>query len=647
MPANSSSPGSIVRMARLNLHCLVPREHPLPGVMRSQLRSIAEGNLGDVCVRQLAPLCPDNDPSIWFIRRLDVEAAVDANWESDRVADALSVPLGRALQRKLNDSSDNAEVLCFCDRTAYLAQFLCDLADGVAWSKWYYDEWQGLRALPANTALREALSRSPAIGEIALLQLVSENRAGKILRTMTTADRRAVLNAFCAAAAETKTIGIVTSHLQAAVRAWQCRNWDDELQIYLTMRQNDSTLPPSAGLLLAIRALITLSRWMKSSHADRLVSALRNGETAAVFSLIRGDDIETLTALLRCDRSVVIEIAEQLQSARQSDADSTSPKTGEPLFTEFGGVFRLLPQLDDDVLTECAAALPKFAGDAPTSLVRFLILLKCFGRQRAARAFFDPLIREIAGVPSGVNADEIRAWAREVTPEMAGDFQARWAASCQRSGAIRSRWLCVRGARRGRLLVVADGERNLWLRAVRSLDELTQAVQSIHESRFTDHESPLPLLCDPALVSMLSANLAGVTVLAWNSPEAVQLAAEDSALATCLARARSPDEDLNYLSLISLLRGVRHFDLALSLIARAVLRGFAWRLPGFAWSSAGYLYENFLDVAATIQPEADRWIVQLQRAPLHIVLAMTGAAQDEYSLPWLKQRKVRLTPADA
>ena len=311
-------------------------------------------------------------------------------------------------------------------------------------------------------------------------------------------------------------------------------------------------------------------------------------------------------------------------SARRDSAAAVDTKT-EQLFTSFGGIFHLLPHLIEIDLEKCAAALPEFGDAEPTALVRFLVFLKCLGRPRAARAFFDPLLREIADVPQDINADEIRAWARKVTPEMAGDFQARWTACCRRSGAINSRWLCIRSARRGRLLVVADGERNLWLRAVRSVDELSQALQAIHQSQFTDHESPLSTALRSRARLDASINLAGVPVLAWNSAEATKHAAEDSALATCLAHARPPDEDLNYLNLISLLRGARPLDLALSLIARAVLRGFAWRLPGFAWSSAGYLYENFLDVAGTIQPEANRWIVRLARPPLHIVLAMTGA----------------------
>jgi hypothetical protein len=151
------------------------------------------------------------------------------------------------------------------------------------------------------------------------------------------------------------------------------------------------------------------------------------------------------------------------------------------------------------------------------------------------------------------------------------------------------------------------------------------------------------LLCDPALAAMLPVTVSGVPVRAWNSSEAAAWAAEGALLATCLERVRLPDEDLAYLSLVSLLRGARHLDLALSLAARSVVRNFAWRLPGFAWSSADFLYTNFLDVVATVEPKAEAWLVRVGRPPLHIVLAMTGASQDNYHVSWLDGRRVQLT----
>ncbi len=581
-----------VRIDRLNVTCVLPRDHPSPMAVRSRMDVIIQRQLPSACSRAFAGLCPEDDESVYFVRRLDLDFAVDAGWEPEKVAAVWAAEWARIL----SDLLGSGDVLRFPDPATYLAQFLIDLADGAAWSKWYYVGFDGLQTLPVSVALRESLTREPVIGEAALLQMTGSGRFDKILRALNDADCYIVLTAFCGADRNGEPAILSSVHLET-VRAIAQRSPNlrgeftsphrDGLRLYLAVRREAPTVTPTLALLDAV-----------------------------------------MHSVPRCD-----------------SAATTETRT-ESLFTPFGGVFHLLPRLMEIDFEECAAALPQFAGAAPTSLVRFLVLLKCLGRPRAARAFFDPLLHEIAGVPSDINADEIRAWAREVTPEIVRDFQVRWAASCQKSGVISSRWLCVRSARRGRLLMVADGERNLWLRAVRSVDELSQALQTIHGSRFTNDESPPPILCDPALVSALPPTIAGVPVLAWDSSEAAQHAAEDSAPATCLASTRSPDEDLNYLNLISLLRGARHFDLALSLVARAVLRGFAWRLPGFAWSSPGYLYENFLDVAATIQPEAERWLVILARAPLHIVLAMTGAAQDKYSLPWSNRRQVNLTIAE-
>jgi hypothetical protein len=647
-------PNSTVRIARLNVECILPREHRLlPAIVQSQLVDIAQRQLASACARLLAPICPENDSSVWFIRRLDVELPLDADSETDQLTRTWATQLTRSLARTVNgDSEDGSNVIRFSSRAAYLAQFLSDLADGVAWSKWYYAGFDGWRALSVNAALREALCREPAPGEAALWQLASDGRFAKVLRTLSEGDIRAVLSAFAGPARNGNGPGdeLNASDLRAVWHTWQHASAllraesraRAALQLCLALRRGGPT-PSGSGLVTAIHAVLSLIQWMATPQADRFLTAFRIGDSAAAIALTKGADLETVSALFRCERAIVVEIAAQVHAHARRKA---AAEAREPLYTPFGGVFRLLPHLMELDLEDCAAALPEFAEGSPIPLVRFLVLLKCLGAQRSSRAFFDPVLREIAGVPPDINAGDVRVWARKVTPEMTRDFQARWTASCYHRDVIRSRWLCLRSTRRGRLLLLADGERNLWLHAVRSVDELWPALQSIHESRFTDDELLPFLLCDPALVSRLPATLGGATVLAWNSPEAEQHAAEDPVLATCLARARPAEEELNCLKLIPLPRVAPHCDLALSLVAHAVLRGFAWRLPGFAWSSADYLYENFLDVVATIRSESEHWKVRLARAPLHVVLAMAGAAEDQYVLPWLNRRQVCLTTSE-
>src|SRR5262249_33703902 len=155
---------------------------------------------------------------------------------------------------------------------------------------------------------------------------------------------------------------------------------------------------------------------------------------------VRGDAPESLTVLLRCDHGTVIQIAEEI---RQQTVASPSPgKTadGQTRFTPFGGVFYLLPHLAELGLADCAGALPAFDATTPEALVRFLVLLKALGAARAPRTFFDPVLRELAGVPLDLSVETVRAWARHVTPEMARDFQTRWAASCLQRGLVDGHW---------------------------------------------------------------------------------------------------------------------------------------------------------------------------------------------------------------
>jgi hypothetical protein len=639
---------SAVRVGRLNVTCLVPREHPSPLTLRSEMTIIAERQLPSACASLLGPLCPENDPSVWFIRRLDVDVAVDASWEAGGLARAWSQPVAREVLRRVNSGDDGADVLRFANRAAYLAQFLFDLADGVAWTKWYYTSFDGLRALLTSAALREALSREPATGEAALLQLANDGRLDKVLRSMSETDCRAVLAVFCGAARDLEA-QFTTALLQAASRAWQrigiladghAKEHHTSLQLYLALRNDSKAISSSPALLRAIHALTVLARSMGSPRAADLLAALRRADDSATLAFGKTDDIESGIALLSCERAVVIDIAEQLRSEVQTKTAAKLP-SDKPLFTPFGGIFWLLPHVDELHLDECAAALPKFEGKAPTALVRFLVLLKCLGATRAPRAFFDPILCEVAGLTIGLDAGTVRAWARLVTPQMTRDFQKHWSTTYRRDGAVGPRWLGVRSAPRWRLMLLSECEKDIWLYATRSPDELIQTL----EQQIADNTKAV--LCGPALAQLLPTCIAGKPVRALNAPEVVALAAEDTTLAKYVDHSRRLDQELSYLSLRSLLRSAGHLDLTLSLLAHAVLRAFAWRLPGFARSSADYLYKNFLDVTATIEPEADRWLVRLTRPPLQIVLTMTGAAQDSYRICWLNERRVQLTTSNS
>jgi hypothetical protein len=85
-------------------------------------------------------------------------------------------------------------------------------------------------------------------------------------------------------------------------------------------------------------------------------------------------------------------------------------------------------------------------------------------------------------------------------------------------------------------------------------------------------------------------------------------------------------------------------DRELCLIARAILKNFAWRLPGFAKSTLGHLWTNFLDLQARVQTLEDRRIVRLSAPPLHVVLSLTGMLTSTFCVPWLDSRPFCIFP---
>jgi hypothetical protein len=86
----------------------------------------------------------------------------------------------------------------------------------------------------------------------------------------------------------------------------------------------------------------------------------------------------------------------------------------------------------------------------------------------------------------------------------------------------------------------------------------------------------------------------------------------------------------------------RTVDRKLSVAALLALRSLAKRLAGFADSSPTYLRDGFLCFSANLENEPQRRVVRLGRAPLNVVLAMSGLVRGEYRLRWLGDRPFAL-----
>jgi hypothetical protein len=191
--------------------------------------------------------------------------------------------------------------------------------------------------------------------------------------------------------------------------------------------------------------------------------------------------------------------------------------------------------------------------------------------------------------------------------------------------------------------VLLDCGRGVWLGAWNYHPSRPDSLIARLRRRLSQaDQKAITFVSDDVFVEALRATFPDMRVEERRTQSVIQMTEEDKAIAEILARLDKLADDLSYLSLPKSFRVSRAVDLALSVAAQGVMRAFAWRLPGFAGSSLPYLYNNFLDVSASLEDEPARRVVRLGRPPLNLVLGITGMAHSTYRVGWLDERPFAL-----
>ena len=340
---------------------------------------------------------------------------------------------------------------------------------------------------------------------------------------------------------------------------------------------------------------------------------------------------EPLSPLLRCPSDWVKEVGFSLMGRA---AGSPLGKAEEPSVlrsTTFGGVFLLLPILDEWPLAKAAHGWPDAEKISPVAILRMLILAKCCGKPgtvatavprcpdpRSSRYSFQLFHRNVL-----LLAERHFGRALRKFPEHPGRL-----AVAKGSCFGRKLILCLATP----AAVLLDGARGIWL-AVEEFSptcpkDLPEALRTWMERGPSDKksiatsktapEAPF-LLCDPKIFAHADACFPEARVLRCDDERVKPVAEEDGILAEILVRLDKLPGDLAHLSLPESWGLVPEFDNMLSVAAQNLMRSFAWRLPGFAHSNLPYLYGNFLDFSASLEI-LNVWIraVRVGRPPLHL-----------------------------
>ena len=592
---------SRLQIRRVHAQYLVPSDHPAPGHVKARLDDEIKRGLSQVLSAAFSSWFSKTDSSLWFVRRLEIDLAVNASGGGEHVSRTFTRQLGRVLGDTLQDGTDHNNVVRFANPAEYLAHFLSDLAAGAAWGRWYYESFFGLRMLPTSAALRTAICDRAERGRAALLQLHSAELRN-VLRALNRQDARLILESL------TEDVGD-DDGFDCSEMAW------------------------SVSRLLDADSLNGLYEWARALAL--YLTAAREQEERGLHPT------DTIVGLLRSSPARLREVAEELNTV-QAQARVEQAETNWRN-TSFGGAFFLLPLLDEIPLVEALRDWPQADEAAAISLVRFLILIKCCGSQHAQRSLNDPLMRDLMLVPPTVSVDVLSDWEARITATNVQTF-LRTLVNWQHShGRVTDRkQILVRTTLGGSsILVLIDEARALWLVARKySAGQSQELIEALRESLLRLEQGEGLLLCDAILLERIRTEFPGLKVVSFEDA-ARQVPNEDSIDKT-LARLGRLSDDLSYLSLLKSLEFSSALDLALSVAAQHVMRSFAWRLPGFAESNLPYLSSNFLDFPASFEEETTRRVVRLSSPPLHLVLGITGMMRQTYRLGWLDERPLTL-----
>jgi hypothetical protein len=330
---------------------LVPASHPDETGVRLRLDGVAR-RLGGPLEAPLAQLAAERGEEVWLFRRLDAEVELDLAADDDALARAWADGVAAAVAARLGPRRSASargsragpveaaeDVVCFADRAAQLAAFVADVAAGVAWDRWWHEEFDGLRALPAGAAIEAALATDAPRGRAALAALVRAGRLPAVAASLGARGSARVVDALFA-----------------------------------------SGVPSSAEALPAARRALALGL---------------EGETAALFvcaaAFERAGVAPSPAAARRAVAAATLEETAPRARAASALQEGTAPRPqaalealSEATSTRLGGAFLLLRGL-----------VRLFADlDGPT---RLLVLRSALGAERALESGADPVLAAVAG----------------------------------------------------------------------------------------------------------------------------------------------------------------------------------------------------------------------------------------------------------
>lgn len=643
-----------LRIHRLRMDCVVPSDHPSPERVSRHVAEVAQRNLVPTLCAMIERAFVESDPSLYFIKRLDVSMDVNVGWEAEQLARHFAKRTIQHLYAEVGSAGNGSNVVRFRNPAEYLASFLSDLVQGQAWTKWYYSPFDGVRVLPLSAAIRTVLENHAAHALSALHALDSQGLR-QLFTSLTRADSERIVESL---AGETSTgdqavaYHSVTEALKDLPYAELKRLSPESGTLWLYIETRRDLSLSNRFVSEAAYAVCRCVHHINEASArdrERLFHMLKTGDLSKVDASVIAKAADWLVPLLSRPEAWRTEFVNLLVHEGRSPAQGQSG-SGEPIqSTPFGGIFFLLPLFAELPLEAYLPNTRDIDGVAIEAVLRLLILTKVYGGQEAVAVSRDPVVQELCGVPPGAVSRSlfVECQRRLTVPDLERMARQMVQQGFNIDKETQPLWvLTTTATKHGALTLLLDAKRGTWQWAVRSSSNRADLI--MRKVRQTLDEWPAGvclMACDaPYYLGLKSMGLFEKVLDIDASRE--EQKEERQLLLAIPHHISSLSEELDHLSLPSLFGISQARDRALSVIAQTNLKYFASRLPGFAWSTPQYLVGNLLDCRATIEREPERRIVRLSRPPLHLLLNTTGLNRREYTLPWVDRHPFMLFPED-
>jgi hypothetical protein len=706
---------SSVAIRRIDSEYRIPSDHPEPFALRDRLDGILRSHVNRSLAYALRYGISASDESLLFIRNIDIDIVLNADWSDREIADVWAEAIARSIAQSVRRRTMGEESAWFASHVEYLAEYIRQTSAGTAANRWYFQTFEGLRLLSASAAIRTALSRNSSEG-LAALHSLSVQDLTATLNVMTRADiRRALEILFTGGLTSSDAMARVIVHTWNTGPVTPTAYAEDEpacvMQLCIEVTRDRARFAGEA-LVNAAKALVRLVRLMQVSDAAVIRHAVKAGEVAALYLAAGASDGEVIAPICAWPADIRFEVTRRPDE--QSDAGTpyethakypgASPvdvagNTGSPtphsatetgassvcvaakpaagssagetdlkgtalsgvdgsrgqpeltrlpaestaenilLHTSFGGLFLLLPSLDEMLPADLLAVWPGIENCSAAAILRLLVISRCFSRRRAGAASADQAVKQMVGA-SAITLRALADWQAAIKPRMWKDLAHRL--SSRATGLNPAVLVSSIPTPGGKTAIAIESGRGLWLSAVSykqggCTGPAARVVRSVETADVIAVQDPL------LASSLVNAGCSGQVVdIAERLPDAF---ASDTALADQVARIHRLPDEFRYLAGQPPYGLTHDADLTIRVLAQNMMRLFAARLPGFAQSSLDHLNTNFLAFSATAEFEpSGRIVVRTSRPPLHLILSLTGISRGSYRLSWMPQSTIALYP---